>query len=79
MIWPAIRRIIPTLTSHRAGGIAALSLIVGQVGMAMMDGNLFYTYPISIVVLALVVLATDRAAQQSEANTAAFSSPTQSV
>lgn len=28
--------------------------------MAMMDGNLFYTYPTSIIVLALVVLATDR-------------------
>lgn len=79
MIWPAVHRIIPTLTSHRAGGIAALSLIVGQVGMAMMDGNLFYTYPTSIVVLALVVLATDRAPQQSEVNTAAFSSHTQSV
>ncbi len=47
--------------------------------MAMIDGNLFYTYPTSIVVLALVVLATDRAPQQSEANTAAISNHTQSA
>ncbi|MGI9376231.1 MAG: O-antigen ligase family protein [Tsuneonella suprasediminis] len=79
MIWPAIRRMVPSIASRRTEAIAALSLIVGQVGMAMMDGNLFYTYPTSIVVLALVVLAADRAPQQSEANSAVIANHTQSA
>jgi len=79
MIWPAIRRIAPTFVDHRSAGIVALSLIVGQVGMAMMDGNLFYTYPTSIVVLALVVLASDQGPPSSKENIADFSNHTQSV
>jgi O-antigen ligase len=41
-----------------SAGKVAVCLLTGHGAMSMLEGNLFHTYPVSIVILALAVLGT---------------------